>query len=206
MRRSVTSAHFFFWSSHFQDVCSWSWVPETKPHRETHTSLSLPSRLILSLPLGFSVLAHDERLADANDRKQDLFSSFQQIFCWRCLRVEALTLQQPLVSRSLSLSLSFHIRTQTHTITQKMFFLLPYTLDSVMNLWFLFYFPLDLSWLRTSLTFIGVVGSHLQKWRLLGKQTNRNKESLFLNIAITMTMCVCDCGRECIRGKLLSQA
>ncbi len=85
----------------------------------THTSLSPPS--ILSLPLGFSVLAHDERLADANDRKQDLFSSFQQIFCWSCLRVEALTLQQPLVSRSLSLSLFSHPHTNTHNNTENVF-------------------------------------------------------------------------------------
>lgn len=93
----------------------------------THTSLSPPSRLILSLPLGFSVLAHDERQADANERKQDSFSSIQQIFCWSCQSVSAHT--SPTTGLSLPLSLFIHIRTQTHTITQKRVFPLPYTLD-----------------------------------------------------------------------------
>lgn len=52
----------------------------------------------------------------------------------------------------------------------------------------MFYFLI--LWFQTSVAFIGFMGSHLQKRRLLGKQTNHNKQSLFLNVAVTRTMCV----------------
>lgn len=86
----------------------WLVLSTWKPHRKTqkHTSalsthirlssITLDSR---SLPLGFSVLAHDERQTDANERKQDSFSSFQQIICWSYRSGN--TLHRPLLSLSL---------------------------------------------------------------------------------------------------------
>lgn len=97
------------------------------------------------------------------------------------VRVETLTLHRPLVS----LSLYSHPHTNTpntHNNKEEGFVFTIHTARLV------FYFLI--LWFQTSVAFICFTGSHLQKRRLLGKQTNHNKESLFLNVAVTMTMCV----------------
>lgn len=110
--------------------CLWlvlsTWKPYTKTQKHIkgiiYQSLFSIMPDSFSFPLVFSVLAHDERQADANERKQDSFSSFQQIFGWSCQSGN--TLHRRLVSLSFSLSLSIHIHSNTQ-ITKKKVFSLP---------------------------------------------------------------------------------